>query len=41
MYIEKYQKWKLGNNLRVRVPDDPSTMIALRILSERRSVLGN
>jgi len=31
MYIEKNQKWKLGKNLRVRVPDDPSAMIGLRI----------
>jgi len=29
--LKKIEKWKLGKNLKVRVPDDPSAMIRLRI----------
>jgi len=29
--LRKIEKWKLGEILRVRVPDDPSVMIGLRI----------
>jgi len=30
--MRKIEKWKLGENLKVRAPDDPSAMIGLRIL---------
>jgi len=31
--LRKIKRWKLGKNLKVRVPDDPSVMIGLRISS--------
>jgi len=40
LYIEKNQKWRLGKNLKVRVPDDPSAMIGLRILDVATFCLG-
>ena len=30
--LRKFEKWKLGKILKVRVPDDPSVMIGLRIV---------
>jgi len=31
--LRKIKRWKLGENLKVRVPDDPSVTIGLRNLS--------
>jgi len=31
--LRKIKRWKLGKNLKVRVPDNPNVMIGLRILS--------
>jgi len=31
--LRKMKRWKLGENLKVRVPGDPSVMIELKILS--------
>jgi len=38
--VGKIERWKFGENLKVRVPDDPSAVIGLRILDVKTFCFG-